>query len=254
MTIYFLILCIVITILFLLSTFLQENKDNPERFKFKNVSLLLQTVFIFITLGFSLYTIHSSAKANSEFKNLISGLIDSSTEIESSIKTFKSSLDSMPASIGKLRDELDTLSIILNKQSQILQDQKSLQQNEFNRKPKLSLEINKCEKIGENLAINEWTCRNTGNISANVSSIIFSIKSEELISVDQNKATFVREKGDYKTIQYNLNESVVSNSAMWFPFDMTFKSSKTKISYTIYYESKNEDGIKRSYVKRKACK
>jgi len=99
--------------------------NKSTRFDFNSISTLLQTVFVFITLWITIYTIRSSnSDTNKLFENL-DKFNEQFIKMESSLDSVSNKLRTLPIQINKFSQSLDTLNSITN--SQTIEFQKSTQ-------------------------------------------------------------------------------------------------------------------------------
>lgn len=106
-----------LTILATIILYLKQT-DKGERFKIASLSMLLQTIFVFITLWITVYTIRSGNSDTKELFNNLNSFNSQLVSINTSFNVLSENLREMPDQLKKFSNTIDTLNFIIKKQNE----------------------------------------------------------------------------------------------------------------------------------------
>ncbi|MBI5916238.1 MAG: hypothetical protein HY842_12755 [Bacteroidetes bacterium] len=296
---------VLLSIIIILRYFSHYKKG--ERTNFSNLATLIQTIFVFVTLWITIWTISSSNQTTVDTLNELKSISSSSSavndglegvseklkEIPRELEQFSITLNSLDKSLvsqqGQVKDNIKRLKNNidgLNKSVQqyqmfinnysgqlekivnrtdeqlaIWKDQQKILLEEFSRKPDMTFDISKCQKIGDTLKINELAISNNGNIMAEVIAIKLEIPTEILDTFSiEGWELFSKYNGNTNYITTWPFNSVPNHPGIVKPneFRLVFpKSSMPRtypIVYKITYQSKYLDAVKPGLLTDINCK
>jgi len=113
----FIILTIILTIIIYV-----RKTEKGERLGFTSLSTLLQTIFVFITLGITIYIIRSGNSSTQQLFDNLNNFNNQFSNINSSMQSVSHKLKEIPELIEIFSESIDSLNIVIKQQKDDFQE------------------------------------------------------------------------------------------------------------------------------------
>ena len=127
-------------------------------------------------------------------------LLENSTNIKRGVTGLNEGINQFEASIEKYNDKLSTTIQQTEKQLELWRKQQEIINKEFSRKPKLRSHFSNCKKTNNQLEISSFCMHNSGDLSADVQSVIIEISPKDFIKCTAKNVEVVRGKSKIKLL------------------------------------------------------
>lgn len=164
------------------------------------------------------------------------------SEFDKSLYTYRNSIDDYSKQLAEIVSATDS-------QLVIWKDQQNFIKKEYSRKPVLTLIPDKCTSNDSFCTIQGILIKNSGNIEAQITTIVFSIESKDVINISGNIIKKMNTSDEYNLYQMNFEtmypKNIAQNSTNSYE-EVKFETRKRRyenilvgapIMYTIYYSS-----------------
>jgi len=181
-------------------------------------------------------------------------LLMNSQNIKKGVAGLNEGIEQFEKSIEKYNNQLETTIEQTEEQLELWRKQQEIINQEFSRKPKLRTHFKNCRNINNQIEISSICIHNSGDLSADILSVIIEINASDFISANSKNLEIVRNRNKVQLLisghsfeDYQVHPDIVKIT----PIELRVKKNAGDAKINVIYNSKYDDNEKEQTLKLK---